>query len=360
MIKNKIQTREAVAAICHKLQKQGKTVGFTSGAFDLLHAGHANYLEKAKAICDVLVVGLNNDESVRSYKGEARPIVAENHRIQLIAALESVDYAFLFSERRNAANIEAIKPDYYIKAGDYSANQLTSKEVVEQYGGEVRLIPVEDVISSSSIIKKIQGNPSNQKESVIEREGAVHFERKPSKASPAIFVDRDGTINEDVLYLHDPKKFRLLPNAAEGLKQFQDMGYRIVIITNQPGIGMGYFEESNFYAVNREMLKSVSKFGILIDKIYFCPHSKSEQCDCRKPSQALVQRAINELNLDLSNSYFIGDKTSDLETGRRAGAKTIAMATGFGCKDGEFSDKSDIIAIDLLDAAKKVLSFERN
>ena len=360
MMKNKIQTRQAIVTICQYLKGQGKTIGFTSGAFDLLHAGHADYLEKAKAICDVLIVGVNTDESVRSYKGEDRPIIPENHRTQLVAALESVDYVFLFNERRNAANIEAIKPDYYIKAGDYNASQLTSKEIVEQYGGGVRLIPVEEVISSSSIIEKIRENLSLQKELVVEKEGTVHFKRKSIKASPAVFVDRDGTINEDVLYLHDPKEFKLLPNAAEGLKQFQDMGYRIIIMTNQPGIGIGYFRESAFYAVNREMLKVLSKHSILIDKIYFCPHSKSEQCDCRKPGQALVKLAIDELSLDLSNSYFIGDKTSDLETGRRAGMKTIALATGFGCKDGEFSDKSDVSALDLLDAAKKVLSVERN
>lgn len=359
MIQDKIKSREAVAEICRQLKAQGKRVGFTSGAFDLLHAGHADYLEKAKALCDILVVGVNTDESVRAYKGPDRPIVPESARIKVIAALESVDFAFLFSERRNAKNIETIQPDYYIKAGDYQASQLTSKEIVEQNGGEVKLIPVEESVSTSTIIDKIANKQQTVPDPFIEKEGAEHIVLRPAKQSPAVFVDRDGTINEEVLYLHDPAKFRLLPNALEGLKQFQEMGYRIIIVTNQPGIGMGYFDESDFYAVNREMLKSFSKAGVLVDKIYFCPHSKSENCACRKPGQALVQRAVRELNVDLSKSYFIGDKTADLETGRKAGMKTISVSTGFACQDGEFDSGADILASNLLDAAKKVLTFER-
>ena len=87
-----------------------------------------------------------------------------------------------------------------------------------------------------------------------------------------------------------------------GIKRFQDMGYRIVIVTNQPGIGIGYFSKEDFYRVNRAMLTGFSKAGILVDKIYFCPHSKSEKCECRKPGQALIRRAQDELNLDLANS----------------------------------------------------------
>lgn len=358
-INEKIKTREALAEICKQLRGSGKTIGFTSGAFDLLHAGHVDYLEKAKDLCDVLVVGVNTDKSVQSYKGPDRPYIPEAQRIKVLAALASVDYVFLFDERRNSVNIEVLKPDFYVKAGDYNANTLTSKETVEQYGGEVKLIPLKEVVSTTKIASKIAGSLGVSGEKHIVEENAEHFERTPAKPSPAVFIDRDGTINEEVLYLGDPKKFKLLPNALEGIKKFQEMGYRIIITTNQPGIGMGYYSKEDFYAVNREMLKQFSKEKILVDKIYFCPHSKSEQCDCRKPGQKFVELAKRDLNLDIGKSIFIGDKTSDLETGRIAGMKTIAVKTGFAAEDKEFEITPDYVAEDLLKAAKLILNSER-
>lgn len=357
MIKHKIKTRKELSKICDDLRKDGKTIGFTSGAFDLFHAGHADYLEKAGAMCDVLIVGVNTDHSVREYKGKTRPIVSEQHRLKLVAALESVDYVFLFDERRNHKNIEILKPHYYIKAGDYKKQSLTSVDLVEELGGEVRLIPVDENISSSNIIENIAFSGSGEK--WVEEENAVHVKRKSSKQSPAVFLDRDGTINEEILYLHDPREYKLCPNAIEGIQKFQNMGYRIVVISNQPGIGMGYYTKQDFYAVNRKMLQAFSKAGILVDKIYFCPHSKSEKCDCRKPNQALVQRAKEELNVDLNKSVFIGDKTSDMETGRRAGMTAILVRTGFKGEDGEYPGKPDYHAEDLLDAAEWVLKRER-
>lgn len=358
MSQNKIKSREELKILTKKLKDQGKKVGFTSGAFDILHAGHVDFLEKAKALCDVLIVGVNTDASVEKYKGPGRPIIPEEQRIQVVAALESVDYVFLFSERRNKKNIEMIRPDIYVKAGDYSEDGLTSKEIVVSYGGSVQLIPISQDVSTSDIISRVTNSQVSDSR-FIEKEGNVHRNLKPFKQVPAVFFDRDGTINEDVSYLHDPEKFQLLPNAAEGIKKFQDMGYRIVIITNQPGIGIGYFPETDFYKVNRAMLSILSKYGILVDKIYFCPHSKSVGCECRKPGQTLIQRAKAELNLDLSACIFIGDKTSDMETGRRAGMRTVLVRTGFKGNDGEFKGQPDFWADDILDAAERVLKRER-
>lgn len=359
MIELKIKSREELVRICESLRSAGKTVGFTSGAFDLLHAGHADYLEKAKALCDILVVGVNSDRSVRDYKGPDRPVVPESQRLKLVAALESVDFVFLFDERRNRANLEALKPAYYIKAGDYSREKLTSSDALASFGGEVRLIPITEAVSSTAVIERILGSGGRPAETVVEREGAAHIERRPAKRSPAVFLDRDGTVIEEAEYLHEPERIRVLPNALEGMKRFRDMGFRVVLITNQPGIGMGYYSKEDFYRVNRALLKQVSAAGVLVDKVYFCPHSKSEKCDCRKPGQALVRRAEEDLNLDLTRSVMIGDKTSDIETGRRAGMKTVAVHTGFGAKDGEFDVKPDWIAGDLLDAARQVLDSER-
>lgn len=360
MIQQKIKTREELARLCEQFRQQGKTIGFTSGVFDLLHAGHVDYLEKAKALCDILIVGLNSDASVRAYKGQNRPIVPQDQRLKVVAGLESVDYVFPFDERRNQKNIEALKPHLYIKAGDYSPDMLTSKEIVEKFGGKIHLIPIAESISTSGIIEKIWALRRTQSEQFVEEEGAVHIERIPSKLSQAVFLDRDGTLIEEVEYLHEPEKIRFLPHALEGMRKFQDMGYRLVLLSNQPGIGLGYYTKEDFYRVNRALFKEFSKHGILIDKIYFCPHSKSENCSCRKPGQALIQRAQKELSLDLSQSIMIGDKTSDIETGKRAGMKTILVRTGHQGKDGEFSAKPDYIAEDLLSAAQWVLEQERS
>jgi D-glycero-D-manno-heptose 1,7-bisphosphate phosphatase len=359
MMQDKIKTRQSLVRICQNLRSQNKTIGFTSGAFDLLHAGHVDFLEKAGQICDVLIVAVNSDASVKKYKGPGRPIIPLKQRLLLVAALESVNYVFSFDERRNHKNIEILRPDYYIKAGDYSDKQLTSKETIEKFGGEVRLIPLKQPVSTSGIIESICADSGKGAEKWIEFENAVHLERKSVKTAPAVFFDRDGTINEELDYLDDPMSFRLLPNVRDGMKKIQDMGYRIVILTNQPGIGMGYYTKHDFYRVNKTMLSQLSGAGILVDKIYFCPHSMAENCDCRKPGQALIERARTELNLDLSHSVIIGDRTSDIATGKRAGMKTVLVKTGAKGKDGLYQVESDYQAKNLLDAANWILKQER-
>jgi len=356
----KIISRDELSGICAGLRREGKKIGFTSGVFDILHAGHVEYLEKARALCDVLVVGINSDASVRRYKGENRPFVPENLRAKVLAGLASVDFVFIFDERRNQQNILALRPDFYIKAGDYSPEQLTSRDVVESIGGKVVLIPVETEISTTEIIKRVIRAEGGTAEQVVEKEGAVHFSRRPLKAAPAVFLDRDGTINDEMEYLHDPQKFKLLPNVLEGLKKLQDMGYRLVIVTNQGGIGLGYYTEEDFYRVNREMFRQLAPAGIKIDKIYFCPHSITEKCTCRKPNTGLIERAVADLNIDLPNSFFIGDKTIDLETGRRAGIRKILVRTGHAGTDATYSVTPDYVADDLLDAAQWMLRQERS
>ncbi len=354
----KILTRDQVAEQCEQLRANGKTIGFTSGAFDLLHAGHAEYLEAAKEHCDILVVAVNTDDSVRSYKGEGRPIVDENMRARLVAALESVDYVFLFSERRNAANIDAIKPDLYIKAGDYDASGLTSAPLVEKHGGKAMLIPVKTNVSTTQLAQRAA--ESLGMSAADDNTEASPLTTPPPKAAPAVFLDRDGTINLEVEYLHEPEHFELLPGAGEGMRRFQDMGYRIVVVTTQAGIGLGYFTKEDFYKVNRAMFRALKPFGVTIDRIYFCPHNVTENCQCRKPETGLIERAQKDLNLDLSHSVMIGDKTSDLEAARRAGLTPIAVTTGHACEDGEY-DVTPAFRVDTIDeAAQKVLEKERS
>jgi rfaE bifunctional protein nucleotidyltransferase chain/domain len=358
-ISDKIKTREALASIVSRHKEDGLRIGFTSGAFDILHAGHVEFLEKARAECDVLIVGLNSDASVKRYKGENRPIVPEKYRARVIAALASVDYVFTFEERRNEQNIRILKPDIYFKASDYSPEQLTSKSVIESIGGEVHLIPIDTVTSTTSIIGKMSIASSDDTRYAEEMPDVGHYQRKPSKMRPAIFLDRDGTINREVGYLWDPDKFEFLPNALEGMKRMIDMGYRLVVVTNQGGIDLGYFSRDDFYKVTGRMLRGMHDAGVLIDKVLFCPHNIAEPCDCRKPATGMISRAERDLNIDMNHSYFIGDRKSDIEAGDNAGLKTMLVANPDNPDWKAWETQPDHIIRDLIEAADIILKEER-
>ena len=313
-----------------KARKRKVKIGFTSGTFDILHTGHIDYLEKAKSQCDLLIVGVNTDRSVKQYKDPLRPINQENDRLRLVKALSPVDYAYLFEEENNAENINILKPDIYFKGGDYKEDNLTSAKIVQRYGGGVKIIPFLEGYSTSTIIKR------------IERQAyCVPPEEIIYQPAPALFLDRDGTIVEEVFYLHEPQKIKFIPGVFEVLKLYKQKGYRLVIVTNQPGIGMGYFTREDFFAVNAEILKEAAKHGALFDKIYYCGHSKSDRCNCRKPNTGMLERAVKELNIIPKKSYLIGDMTSDILTGKNFGCKTVLVGSGKGGKDGLYEVEPD-------------------
>ncbi len=346
MIASKIVSREDLVKILDEQRKGGKKIGFTSGVFDILHAGHVSFLEQAKNQCDVLVAGINSDSSVKIYKGEKRPLVGEEDRLRVMAALSSIDYVFLFEERRNAKNLELLQPDYYFKAGDYTPEQLTSAGIIKDKGGEVIVLPAVDGISTSKLIEKILKLYTGVTDTSVKEDKRVQ--------QKAVFLDRDGVINKEIEYLHEPEKFVFEKNALAGMKKMQDLGYKIIVITTQAGIGLGYFTKEDFYKVNRVMLKECDQNGIIIDKIYFCPHSKRDNCNCRKPKTGLLERGKEELDLDFSKCFIVGDKTSDILAGQSAGCKTIGVKTGHACADKEFEIKADFMANDLLDVAKYI------
>ena len=151
----KTMQREVLAGRLAELRAQGKRVVFTNGVFDLMHAGHVRYLREAASLGDVLVVGLNSDESVRAFKGHGRPIVPEAERAEVVAALEMVDFVVIFAEKTAEAIVAALRPEVYVKGGDYRPEELPEARVVEGYGGEVRLVPYHEGRSTTSIIRKI-------------------------------------------------------------------------------------------------------------------------------------------------------------------------------------------------------------
>lgn len=139
-----------------------------------------------------------------------------------------------------------------------------------------------------------------------------------NKSNKAIFLDRDGTINVEKNYLHKIEDFEFLPGVIDGLKMLQDAGFLLVIITNQSGIGRGYYTEENFLVLNTWMIDTLREKGTIIAKTYYCPHlpnAKIEKyrktCVCRKPALGMYEQAVRDLNIDLSRSYSIGDKIRD-------------------------------------------------
>jgi len=148
--------KEELVAARARHKREGRTVVFTNGCFDLLHLGHVEYLQKAKNLGDILVVGINDDASVRRLKGPPRPITPEGDRAQIIAALASVDYACLFSEDTPLELITAIKPDILVKGADWAIDAVVGKDLVESLGGSVRTIDFVPNRSTTGIIAKIR------------------------------------------------------------------------------------------------------------------------------------------------------------------------------------------------------------
>ena len=141
--------------ILEKERKEGKKIVFTNGCFDLIHAGHVDYLKKAKALGDILVVGLNSDDSIRRIKGEKRPIIPQEMRAEVLSSLKPVDYVVIFEEDTPANLIKTIKPDILVKGGDWELDKIVGREFVESYGGKVLTIPFTYDISTTKIINTI-------------------------------------------------------------------------------------------------------------------------------------------------------------------------------------------------------------
>jgi len=145
-------------------------------------------------------------------------------------------------------------------------------------------------------------------------------------AGQVVILDRDGTMVIDRGYLADPDGLEFLPTAPEALRWLYDRGYRLVVVTNQSGVGRGLFPIDRVEAMNVRLHEMVERAGARLSKIYFCPHAPEANCDCRKPKLGLMEQAAAELNFDPRKSVVVGDKESDIEFGNRAGARTILLA----------------------------------
>ena len=160
---------------------------------------------------------------------------------------------------------------------------------------------------------------------------------REGKRQAAVFLDRDGTINEEVGYLDRIEKLRLIPGAAEAIRLINESGMKTIVVTNQSGVARKIFDEASVDEVHTRLRDMLRAEGAFLDGVYYCPHHPTEgrgdylrTCDCRKPAPGLLLRAAEELRLDLARSYMVGDTLKDIEAGTRAGAKGILVRTGCG------------------------------
>jgi D-glycero-D-manno-heptose 1,7-bisphosphate phosphatase len=188
---------------------------------------------------------------------------------------------------------------------------------------------------------------------------------------PAVFIDRDGCLTDEVGYVNHVSRIRLLPRTGEAVRRLNQAGVPAVMVTNQAGIARGYFSEDVLHAVNAEMVRQLAAQGARLDGLYVCTHHPHEGqppyravCDCRKPRPGLLQRAARELALDLAASVMVGDRISDVAVGQAVGAAGVLVLTGYGRGEWEhqrheWTVKPDHVAEDLLDAVAWVLAERR-
>ncbi|MEK6758675.1 MAG: D-glycero-beta-D-manno-heptose 1,7-bisphosphate 7-phosphatase [Deltaproteobacteria bacterium] len=183
------------------------------------------------------------------------------------------------------------------------------------------------------------------------------FSRKTGEMKkPVVFLDRDGTINEDAGYLAEPSGLVLIPGSAAAVRRLNEAGVMVVVVSNQSGVGRGYYTDSDVEAVNRRLVLLLGEAGASVDALYWCSHHPDDGCECRKPGTGLVARAVRELQIDAAGSYVVGDKVSDLQLAYNINAKGILVLTGKGAKEAEkLSTPAAFVARDLSEAVDWII-----
>jgi D-glycero-D-manno-heptose 1,7-bisphosphate phosphatase len=182
----------------------------------------------------------------------------------------------------------------------------------------------------------------------------------------AVFIDRDGTLNEDIGYVSTPDQLKLYPWASEALRLINESGFKAVVITNQSGIARGFCDERTLDAIHSRMIQELAREGARVDAIYYCPHHPETgdaryriDCNCRKPQTGLLDAASREHNIDLASSFVIGDKASDINLAKNAGARSALVLTGYGRETFDHPKRwpcePTIVAENLLEAVKRII-----
>ena len=186
----------------------------------------------------------------------------------------------------------------------------------------------------------------------------------------AVFIDRDGTISDEVGYVNHPTRYRVFPYSAEAVRLLNEAGWLAILVTNQAGVARGYFAEEMIAAVHNLLAQELERGGARLDAVYYCPHHPSVgeppyrfDCDCRKPKPGLIRRAAEEFEIDLAGSWMVGDRYSDTELARNAGVRAAFVLSGYGRGEWEhqraaWKEQPDLVAENLLEAVRKILEGE--
>lgn len=308
---DKVCPREELPA---RLAALARPIVFTNGVFDVLHRGHVSYLHAARQLGGSLIVAVNSDASARMLgKGPDRPLNRAQDRAAVLAGLASVSLVTFFDERTPVELIKAVRPDIYVKGGDYDMDALEESKLVRSWGGQALAIPFVDGHSTTALVQRI-------------RAGASPAQPAPAAARKAAFLDRDGVINLDRAYVHRWEDFAFVPGAVQAMRRLQEAGYALVIVTNQSGLARGLYTEAQYQALNQRMLQALAEAGVQVQAVYHCPHHPKGtvaelaiDCDCRKPAPGMILRALREHGLSAAESFMVGDKPSDIQAARAAG-----------------------------------------
>lgn len=189
---------------------------------------------------------------------------------------------------------------------------------------------------------------------------------------PAVFIDRDGTLSEEVGYVNHVTRFRLFPYSAEAIRLLREHGWLVIVITNQAGVARGYFGEELIDEVHQVLNSQLKSAGTSVDAIYYCAHHPTIgeppyrlDCDCRKPKPGLINRAAKDFDIDLSRSWMIGDRHSDIELAHNAGVRSAFVMSGYGrgewaYKRQTWTQQPELTAENLLEAVKQLVKLETN
>ena len=179
------------------------------------------------------------------------------------------------------------------------------------------------------------------------------------RSQPTVFLDRDGTVSEEVGYMYDVSLYKVFPWTAEAVKRLNSSGVRVVLATNQSGVERGYFSVDMVHRVHSRLGQELLNAGAHLDGVYFCPHHPDSGCECRKPRPGMLLRAREEMGIDLGMAYMIGDRYTDIRTGHAAGTRTVLVMTGDGSKEhlehGQSEIQPDMVADTLSEAVDLVL-----
>jgi len=185
---------------------------------------------------------------------------------------------------------------------------------------------------------------------------------------PAVFIDRDGTISEEVGYVNHPSRFRLFPYSAEAIRLLNDSGWLAIVVTNQAGVARGYFSEDVIRKIHQQLVSALHAESARLDAIYYCAHHPSVgeppyrlDCDCRKPKPGLIEQAGRDFEIDMASSWIAGDRYSDVELARNAGLRSAFVLSGYGRGEWEYQSQGwkhrpDLVCENLLEAVKSIVN----